>query len=183
MWMSLVFGLPYLVAVVVGGLICLLAGPKGPASRPWRVPAVVGFGLLVLQHLVQMGQTMLLYAGTGPGAYYRSGLFQVIGVLGSIISLVGLLLIAIAVVRGRGAAVPAPLRGWGPQVGPAEHPPGQGAPPVVTPDNPYGQRQQPARSLDGQPPVPDSQQAPQPAPQQHPSTGGDEHPEQLSRGR
>lgn len=157
--MNLVFGLPYLIAVVAGALVCLLAGPKGPASRTWRVPAVVGFGLLAVQHLVQTGQTMLLYTGFGPGRYYQSGLYPAISLLGAILTVAGLVLLAVAVVRGRGAAAPAPLGGWGPQGVLAQQPPGPGAPPVVTADNPYGQRRQQA-------------------PQQQPSTGGGEHPEQ-----
>ncbi len=102
MWMSIVWGLPYLVAVVAGGLICAVAGPRGPGTARWRVPAVVGFGLLVLQHLLQTAQTMMLYRGAGPSGWYGSPLYALIGVLGTILTITGLVLVAVAVVRGRG---------------------------------------------------------------------------------
>jgi len=140
MWMNLAWGLPYLVAVVACTLVCLLAGPKGPGTARWRVPAVAGFGLLVLQHLLQTGQTMMLYRG-GPGQYLGSAWYAITGGIGVILTVAGLVLVAVAVVRGRGAAVPVALGGWGGPgpTGPPSPYPAPGPAPTVSEQNPYGQ--------------------------------------------
>ncbi len=137
MWMNLAWGLPYLVVTVVGALVCALAGPKGPGTAKWRVPGVLGFAMLALQHLLQTGQTLMLYRGAGRGFYFDSPAYIVLSVLGTILSLVGLLFIAAAVVRGRGPVGIFTAGAWAPPGGAYVAPDGHG--PVTAPEAPAAQ--------------------------------------------
>jgi hypothetical protein len=102
MWANLGWGLPYLVVVVTGALVCAFAGPRGPGTARWRVPGAVGFALLGLQHLLQTAQTVMLYRGAAPGGWFGSPWYLLVNGLSGLLTLVGLLLVAVAVVRGRG---------------------------------------------------------------------------------
>ncbi len=90
--------------------------------------------MLVLQHLLQTGQTLMLYRGDGPGFYFDSPAYIVLSVLGTMLSLVGLLFIASAVVRGRGPVGIFTAGAWAPPGGAYPAPDGHG--PVTAPEAP-----------------------------------------------
>lgn len=114
---NLLWSVPFGLVAVVGAVVAA----RAPQGSPWRVPAVLGFGLLAVSQLVSMSQqAMLVYsAGSGPSLYALVG---VIAAVSSVISLAGTVLLVVAFARV--PRVVAAL-GWG------------GAPAAVGPPPPH----------------------------------------------
>lgn len=114
---SLLWSVPFGVVAVVGAVVAV----RAPQGSPWRVPAVLGFGLLAVSQLVSMSQqAMVVWSpGSGPSLY---ALIGVIAAVSSVISLAGMVLLVVAFARV--PRVVAAL-GWG------------GAPAAVGPTPPH----------------------------------------------
>ncbi len=117
---NLLWSLPF-VLVAVGGAVVAARAPQG---SPWRVPALLGFGLTAASQLVSMVlQATVSYGREVAG----SSLYAVLGVLGAVTStlaLVGLVLLVVAFLRvPRVAAL-----GWGRGAPAAVHEGGPSAP-------------------------------------------------------
>lgn len=91
---SLLWSVPFGVVAVVGAVVAA----RAPQGSPWRVPAVLGFGLLAVSQLVSTSQqAMVVWSpGSGPSLY---ALIGVIAAASSVISLAGMVLLVVAFAR------------------------------------------------------------------------------------